>query len=136
MNPLADARCALRSATRVGGLISADGAFPSELAVFTGHFPGHPLVPGVAVLALIQAACEAAHATTIRIVAVERCKWKTPTVPGERLTLVIATAVTAASDESRQRRITATVSNATGVACEAQLVISEVADQELPGVES
>lgn len=122
MNPLADARCALRSATRTGEQISADGAFPAELAVFTGHFPGHPLVPGVAIIALIQAAYEEASSRAIRIVAVERCKWKTPSVPGERLTVMISS-VGITGDESHQR-ITATVSNATGIACEAHLVIT------------
>ena len=132
MNPLADARSALRSATLTGTQISAEAVFPAELAVFTGHFPGHPLVPGVAIIALIQAAYEAAFSRAIRIVAVERCKWKTPTVPGERLTLMISS-VGAAGDERHQRRITATVSNATGVACEAHLVIIDAADYLVAG---
>ena len=131
MNPLADARSALQSATRTGTQISAEAAFPAELAVFTGHFPGHPLVPGVAIIALIQAAYEAACSTAIRIVAVERCKWKTPTVPGERLTLMISS-VGAAGDEHHQR-ITATVSNATGVACEAHLMIDHPHKRDDPG---
>jgi len=124
MNPLADARCALRTATLAGAQISAEGAFPAELAVFTGHFPGHPLVPGVAVIALIQAACEQVFSTPIRIAAIERCKWKTPTVPGERLSLTITLSDTDRGAETNQpRRIKATITNATGVACEAHLVI-------------
>lgn len=134
MNPVADARCALRTVTRTGGQISADGAFPAELAVFSGHFPGRPLVPGVAIIALIQAAYEEAHATSIRIVAIERCTWKRPTIPGERLTLtftsvdISAISAGAASDEIRQCRINAVVSNAAGIACEAHLVIIDAAD--------
>lgn len=120
MNPSADARRALSSATLAGEQISAEGTFPVDLAVFAGHFPGHPLVPGVAVIALIQAACEQVFSAAIRIAVVERCKWKTPTVPGERLQLNI---IAGAADENHQRRIKATITNATGVACEAHLVI-------------
>ena len=133
MNPLADARCALRWATRTGAQITAEATFPPELDVFTGHFPGHPLVPGVAIIALIQAAYEEACSTSIRIVEVERCKWKTPTVPGERLSVMITALDSAAGDERRPQRITATISNTTGVAFAAHLVIDLPHKGDNPG---
>lgn len=131
MNPLADARCALRSATLAGEQITAEGAFPAELAVFTGHFPGQPLVPGVAIIALIQVACERAFSAPVRIVAVERCTWKAPTLPGQNLTLTIALAATKPStdgalDENQERRIKATISHAARIACTAQVIITTV----------
>lgn len=119
MNPLADARLALRSATHNGDRLTAEAEFPVDLPVFTGHFPGRPLVPGVAYIALVQAAYEQVLAQKMRIVAVERCKWKTPTGPGERL---ILTATATAS--GTQQRIKASLANPAGVACELQLLLT------------
>lgn len=119
MNPLADARRALRSATLIGETLLAEAVFPADLPVFTGHFPGRPVVPGVAYIALVQAAYEQALAQKIRLVAVERCKWKTPTVPGERLLLTATAAVI-----GTQQRIKATLANPAGVACELHLLLA------------
>lgn len=119
MKPLTDAQRALLSATCSGDQLNAEAEFPADLPVFTGHFPGRPLVPGVAYIALVQAAYEQALAQKIRIVAVERCKWKTPTVPGERLFLT-ATVTTIGA----QQRIKAILTNPAGVACELHLLLA------------
>lgn len=52
-----------------------------------GHFPGQPLVPGAAVLAAVDAALRAE--TGHRIVAVQRCRFLEPVVPGEEIGIVV-----------------------------------------------
>ena len=90
MNPQADAAAAL-CAWRAEGLDGASGTalFAPESAVFTGHFPGYPLVPGVHQIALLAALVRLAVAQPLlRIQAISRAKWTAPVQPGEELALV------------------------------------------------
>jgi 3-hydroxyacyl-[acyl-carrier-protein] dehydratase len=126
VNPLADARRALLSATCTDGELRAEAEFPADLPVFGGHFPGRPLVTGVAYIAIAQAAYEQAMGVKIRILAVERCKWKTPTVPGERLRLTATV-----TDLGAQLRIKATLTKPDGVTCELHLLLGACGDRLL-----
>jgi 3-hydroxymyristoyl/3-hydroxydecanoyl-(acyl carrier protein) dehydratase len=54
---------------------------------FAGHFPGHPILPGVLLLAEAMAAIEAATATTARDWSVENVKFAGAVEPGARLSL-------------------------------------------------
>ena len=65
---------------------------------FNGHFPGHPVMPGVLVLeALAQASAILAYRTTgfdpaqkvTYLMAIDRAKFRRPTVPGDRLDLEV-----------------------------------------------
>ena len=65
---------------------------------FTGHFPGHPVMPGVLVLeALAQASALLAYRSTgfdpsqkvTYLMAIDRAKFRRPTVPGDRLDLEV-----------------------------------------------
>jgi predicted hotdog family 3-hydroxylacyl-ACP dehydratase len=61
---------------------------PSGSAYFAGHFPGRPILPGVAALAMVHVALsrEAGHAVPIRAIAFARLRQLV--VPGDRLELM------------------------------------------------
>jgi 3-hydroxymyristoyl/3-hydroxydecanoyl-(acyl carrier protein) dehydratase len=71
-----------------------DGARESALDVpaahpaFEGHFPGHPILPGVVLLAELIAAMRADDAGAAREWRVESAKFASPVAPGTRLTLL------------------------------------------------
>jgi 3-hydroxyacyl-[acyl-carrier-protein] dehydratase len=51
----------LRDAAEVRpGRIEARGAIPADSPFFSGHFPGNPVVPGIALLGLVQRSLAAA----------------------------------------------------------------------------
>jgi 3-hydroxyacyl-[acyl-carrier-protein] dehydratase len=62
---------------------------------FPGHFPGHPIMPGVMIIeALAQAAAILTFKSTghlggrvVYFVGIDECRFKTPVVPGDQLLL-------------------------------------------------
>lgn len=58
---------------------------PAECPCMDGHFPGHPLLPGVAQLGILKALCEMALGRTARIHAVTRMKFTRQVLPGSVL---------------------------------------------------
>ncbi len=55
---------------------------PASHPALPGHFPGHPVVPGVVLLAQVQAAIEAAHGP-LRALRLPQAKFLRPLLPGE-----------------------------------------------------
>jgi 3-hydroxymyristoyl/3-hydroxydecanoyl-(acyl carrier protein) dehydratase len=89
MQPAADCHRALVAWRRVGAdAASGTWRFPASLAVFSGHFPGAPLLPGVYALAaadaLLVLACPG-----WRLGAVERAKWLAPVAPDQELEIAV-----------------------------------------------
>ena len=65
---------------------------------FNGHFPGHPVMPGVLICeAMAQAAALLAHATAgvdaqgkvIYLMGMDRVRFRQPVIPGDRLDLEV-----------------------------------------------
>jgi 3-hydroxyacyl-[acyl-carrier-protein] dehydratase len=65
---------------------------------FNGHFPGHPVMPGVLILeALAQAAALLAFKSTsyssddvvVYLMAIDNAKFRKPVVPGDKLVLTV-----------------------------------------------
>ena len=75
------------------GEIESVFVFPPELAVFAGHFPGRPIVPGVVELEMVRAALEKFTSSELRIQSVEKAKFLREVKPGERILLNISFSV-------------------------------------------
>jgi len=89
VNPTRDAEVALRS-WRLVDPASAIGevCWPADLPVFTGHFPGQPLVPGVHQVAVMALVVQLATGRgDLAVTGLLRSKWLAPVRPGEVLSL-------------------------------------------------
>jgi 3-hydroxymyristoyl/3-hydroxydecanoyl-(acyl carrier protein) dehydratase len=60
---------------------------PRDHPAFEGHFPGHPILPGVVLLAEVMAVIEAATATAAADWTVDNVKFLGAVEPGARLTI-------------------------------------------------
>ena len=61
---------------------------PAGHPAFEGHFPGHPILPGVVLLAELVAVVRSAFGGTAREWRVESAKFASPVAPGTRLALL------------------------------------------------
>ncbi len=98
---------------------------------FNGHFPGHPVMPGVLQLEALAQACAllAYRSTTLKpeelviyLMAIDNAKFRKPVVPGDKLVLT-AEVVRAKGTIWKQRGV-ATVDGA--VVCEADFLATAV----------
>lgn len=72
--------------------ISRAARFPEDSAWFSGHFPGHPIVPGVALIALAaEAVMERARGEgrSLTIRGLRRIRFRLPVQPGDEVILEI-----------------------------------------------
>jgi 3-hydroxymyristoyl/3-hydroxydecanoyl-(acyl carrier protein) dehydratase len=91
MQPRADAAAALLSWAPAGaGEAGGEFRFPAELAVFRGHFPGRPLVPGVYLVATVVELAVRALGVPLEVIALERAKWSAPALPDAALTTTVS----------------------------------------------
>ena len=63
---------------------------PVDLSFFTGHFPGHPILPGVVALGWMLAAAERFLARPVQAVELLNVKFQVVILPGAELELTIA----------------------------------------------
>ena len=69
------------------GAVALEFRFPSDDPVFTGHFPGRPLVPGAFQLEMIRAAAEFVLHCKLAVIEIGRAKFLRPIAPGETVRL-------------------------------------------------
>ncbi|MGE0710963.1 MAG: hydroxymyristoyl-ACP dehydratase [Planctomycetota bacterium] len=75
----AEAAACLGEVRRAGEALEAELRFPADLAALAGHFPGHPVVPGVYLLeAAAAAAARAVGAQAWELAAVPVAKFVSP----------------------------------------------------------
>jgi 3-hydroxymyristoyl/3-hydroxydecanoyl-(acyl carrier protein) dehydratase len=70
-----------------GGLWFLTVHIPEGSPLFAGHFPGHPILPGVVHLALVTRALSAWQGRAIALAGVRSWKLRRPVGPGETLTV-------------------------------------------------
>lgn len=104
---------------------------------FNGHFPGHPVMPGVLQLeALAQACALLAYKSTglnpddliIYLMSIDNAKFRKPVVPGDKL--VLTAEVIKGKGKLWKQRGVATVDGA--VVCEADFLAMAVNKNEAP----
>ena len=64
-----------------------DVAISAASSLFTGHFPGHPILPGIVHLALAQQALGEIAGREVALAAVRSLKLRRPVVPDDLLEL-------------------------------------------------
>ena len=73
--------------------ITASARVTADSVWYAGHFPGNPILPGIAVLALVEEAILAAELDEKRqviITGIGRVRFRLPVKPDDRMTLKIA----------------------------------------------
>jgi 3-hydroxyacyl-[acyl-carrier-protein] dehydratase len=81
----------LRAVETTDSAVAARFEFPPDLAVFAGHFPGFPIVPGVFLLEAVRSATERAHGLRLAILEVRDAKFTVPVGPGAVIDVLIDT---------------------------------------------
>jgi 3-hydroxyacyl-[acyl-carrier-protein] dehydratase len=70
--------------------VAATARFPRDSDWFSGHFPGNPIVPGVALIALVEEAVieqERGEGRFLAITGVRRVRFRLPVRPDDEVTL-------------------------------------------------
>jgi len=70
--------------------ISADIHVPSDSPWFDGHFPGAPILPGVAQIGMVFDAIRKAHNQELTVSSVRRVRFKGIIRPDDRLKIIAA----------------------------------------------
>lgn len=82
-------RATIQAAQTSGPISGADGSasveyrFGADEPVFQGHFPGHPLLPGIFQVEMTRVAAEAALGCALDIGEVTKAKFISPILPDE-----------------------------------------------------
>lgn len=89
---------------RCDGVLVAEVRVPAESPWFDGHFPGHPVLPGIAQLGMVADLIRTALGLPARVVGVSRVRFKQMVLPDDRLQ--VSAAPRAGSDGAYAFRIT------------------------------
>jgi 3-hydroxymyristoyl/3-hydroxydecanoyl-(acyl carrier protein) dehydratase len=67
--------------------------FSADNPVFAGHFPGHPILPGVFQLELVRVAAGLAMQCALAVREIRKAKFQRPILPGEAVRLALKLSV-------------------------------------------
>ena len=76
----------------VAGEIIAEYSFARDLAIFSGHFPGNPVLPGIFQVEMARYALEAANHMNYNIGSISKAKFINMILPDNRITVKIKVA--------------------------------------------
>jgi len=86
-------RDSISAARKAGPAAQADGAhafefkFSPDDPVFAGHFPNHPILPGIFQLEIVRMAAEWVQNRPLAVGEIAKAKFQRPILPGETLKL-------------------------------------------------
>ena len=97
-------------------------------AFFQGHFPGHPILPGVLQVEAISQLAEIAvwerldpqRKLDLYMKSIRNVKFRRPNTPGDRMLVEVEVV----SIENGEAKLAATVKNNSGLACQAELIMA------------
>jgi 3-hydroxyacyl-[acyl-carrier-protein] dehydratase len=72
--------------------ITASACVPADSVWYAGHFPGYPILPGIAILALVEeaiVAMEQKENRRVEITGIGRVRFRLPVKPDDLMTLKI-----------------------------------------------
>lgn len=75
----------LRNRQNSAGALGGDVRVPAQSPWFEGHFPGHPVLPGVAQLAMVFDVIQGALDAPVRVLEVGRVRFKQMILPEDHL---------------------------------------------------
>jgi 3-hydroxyacyl-[acyl-carrier-protein] dehydratase len=73
--------------------LTASASVPADSVWYAGHFPGTPLLPGIAILALVEEAiseAELREGREVMITGVSRVRFRLPVRPDDRMVIKIS----------------------------------------------
>ncbi|MHB8771777.1 MAG: 3-hydroxyacyl-ACP dehydratase FabZ family protein [Syntrophales bacterium] len=85
-------RQGVRELTGTAERIEAAAAVARDSPWYAGHFPGNPILPGIAILALVKEAilsAELREGRRVAITAIGRVRFRLPVKPDDRMTFAI-----------------------------------------------
>lgn len=71
------------------GAIRAEFTLPSDFPPLNGHFPGQPILPGIAQISLVTGILNKAFSKSFTLATVKRIKFLSPAEPGMKLAVSI-----------------------------------------------
>jgi 3-hydroxyacyl-[acyl-carrier-protein] dehydratase len=81
-----------------GGKVTAKISFDKSHKIFDGHFPGHPVVPGVCMMQILREVMEVEVGQKLRIIKGDNMKFLAIINPEENQEVEVAIAHTVADD--------------------------------------
>ncbi|MBI5553045.1 MAG: hypothetical protein HY911_16150 [Desulfobacterales bacterium] len=75
----------LQNRRQSDGLLGAEVRVPAESRWFDGHFPGHPVLPGIAQLAMVFDLIQGTQGVPARVLEVSRVRFKQMILPEDHL---------------------------------------------------
>ena len=75
--------------------------FPADDPLFAGHFPGHPLLPGVFQLEMTRTCAQVIIGQTLDLQEIIKAKFLRPIVPGETIRLSLKLSEEAGTIQAR-----------------------------------
>ncbi len=85
------------------GRIEAEFCFDPDMALFKGHFPGAPMLPGVVQIEMVRLLLERAENRPLQIIHIKKNKFLKPIVPGDHIKVEIEPCAKAGATSVRAR---------------------------------
>lgn len=109
----------LREEGRLAFRVRLDASHP----VYRGHFPGHPVLPGVCTLQIVKRCLACGTGRAVRFTAIRECKFLGMIVPAADTLLEID--IRLGEDEGGTRKLTCTVTDDDKTVLKLRATISE-----------